>query len=136
MTPKKPPIKPLPLENADEMQHLTKEQFGRKLYELMSTRGWNQSDLARRAGMNRDNISQYVRGRTYPTPKFLQKLAKALDIAPDDLLPNYYEDAIERSSPTFEYREIPGDDKHCWIRINKRVLKKNAPKIIELANES
>ncbi len=136
MTPKKPPVTPLPLEDAEAMTHLTKEQFGRKLYELMSSRGWNQSDLARRAGMNRDNISQYVRGRTYPTPKFLAKLAKVFEMAPESLLPNYYEDAVERSAPAFEYREIPGDPKHCWIRINKRVLKKNATKIIDLSNET
>lgn len=135
MTPKQRPHKPLPLEEEISSGFLTKEQFGRKLYEIMSSRGWNQSELARRAGMNRDNVSQYIRGRTYPTPKFLSKLAKALDLTPDELLPNYYEDAVQRTTPPLEYREIPGDDKHCWIRINKRVLKKNATKIIDLANE-
>jgi len=134
--PKKRPIKPLPFKNLDDLPYLTKDQFASKLFELMSARGWNQSDLARRAGMNRDNISQYVRGRTYPTPKFLKKLAKALDMAPDALLPNYYADAVERSNPAFEYRELPSDEKYGWIRINKRVLRKNAPKIIELCNQT
>ena len=125
----------LPTDDLTSIRHLNKEEFGRRLYEHMRSKGWNQSQLARYAGMGRDNVSQYVRGRSYPSPDNLAKLASALQTTPKELLPNYYEDAIERESPQLEYREIPGDSDYCWLRINKRVLRKYAPQIIDLTNK-
>ena len=124
----------LPTDDLTSIRPLSKEDFGRRLYEHMRAKGWNQSQLARYAGMGRDNVSQYVRGRSYPSPDNLAKLATALQIDPKELLPNYYEDAIEREAPQFEYREIPGDPDFCWLRINKRILKKYASQIIDLTN--
>ena len=137
MTPKNKPVTHLPVATAStSLKHLSKEEFARNLYELMRSKGWTQSELSRRAGIGRDNISQYIRGRTYPTPGMLAKVAQALGTTPEELLPNYYEDAVERASPQLEYREIPGDETYCWSRINKRVLKKNATKIIDLSNQT
>ena len=136
MSPKNQPVTHLPAAPITSLKHLSKEEFARNLYEMMASKGWTQSELSRRAGIGRDNVSQYIRGRTYPTPNFLAKLAQALGTTPEELLPNYYEDAVERAAPQTEYREIPGDDVYCWIRMNKRVLKKNATKIIDLSNQT
>jgi transcriptional regulator with XRE-family HTH domain len=45
-----------------------KIEFGKKVQDAMLRRGWNQSELGRRAGLKRDNISCYVRGTTLPEP--------------------------------------------------------------------
>lgn len=54
--------------------------WGRRLLRLMLRRGMRQSELARRAGMPRNNVSTYVNGRSYPTPLNLQRLALALGV--------------------------------------------------------
>ena len=34
-------------------KHLTKQEFGKRLYKLMISKGWHQSELARRADVAR-----------------------------------------------------------------------------------
>lgn len=65
--------------------------FGRRLYELMMAKGWNQSELARRAGLERHDVSYYIRGGDYPTPRHMKGLAAALGVTPRDLIPGYVE---------------------------------------------
>src|SRR3546814_4094336 len=43
-------------------RHLTKQEFGRRLYQLMLAKNWSQADLARRAELGRDSISTYING--------------------------------------------------------------------------
>lgn len=61
-------------------------EFARKLVKQLRDRNMNQSDLARRAGLSRDAISTYARGRSMPEPANLEKIAKALGCKPEDLL--------------------------------------------------
>jgi ribosome-binding protein aMBF1 (putative translation factor) len=50
-------------------------------------RGWNQTTLAFHADhMNAADVSRIETGRLQPYPSQLEKLAKALDVAPDLLL--------------------------------------------------
>jgi transcriptional regulator with XRE-family HTH domain len=63
-----------------------KEAFARRVYKLMLDKGLTQSDLARKAGLERNRISAYVRGNALPTGLSLKKLADALSIDPNDLL--------------------------------------------------
>src|ERR1043165_6798156 len=58
--------------------HLTKQEFAKRVYNLMLNKGWHQSELARQAGLTRDSISTYINGKVFPTPSKLGKLAKAL----------------------------------------------------------
>lgn len=111
---------------------LTKQEFGRRLYKLMMSRGWNQSELARRAGLNRDAISTYVRGSSMPTPQSLNALAKAFGITPDDLLPNYTMSAIERDNPAFEMKASTSDPTRVYLKVNRLVTMATAVKIAEL----
>lgn len=62
-------------------KHLTKQEFGRRLYKFMMSRAWNQSELARQANLPRDIISTYIRGIALPTPKSLEALATAPNAA-------------------------------------------------------
>jgi transcriptional regulator with XRE-family HTH domain len=113
-------------------KHLTRQEFGNRLYKLMLRKGWTQSELARRADMPRDSVSTYIRGRTMPTPTNVQKLAAALGVAPEQILPNLIESAIEDDIPDFEFKASPHDPSRVWLRINRLVNMKTALQIATL----
>lgn len=113
-------------------KHLTRQQFGRRLYQLMLARGWNQSELARQAGLPRDSISTYVRGVALPTPKSLQALSVALGMTPADILPNAVEAALDEDHPSFEMKVSPSAPSTAWLRVNRLVSLSTATKIAEL----
>lgn len=124
----------LPSDSTLAPKHLTKQEFGRRLYRLMLAKGWNQSELARKAELPRDSVSVYVRGRSLPTPKSLGKLAAALDVNATDLLPNAVESAIDEDNPSIDMRVSPGAPRVAWLRINRMVSTSTAVKVIELVN--
>lgn len=116
-------------------KHLTKQEFGRRLYNLMLQKGWNQSELARRAGIARDSVSTYVRGVSLPEPLNLQKLADALDVKPIELLPNGTEAAIDEDNPSLEFKVSNSDSRVAWLRVNRLVTTATAVKVVELLND-
>jgi len=113
-------------------KHLTKQQFGKRVYRLMLEKGWTQSELARQAGLPRDAISVYVRGRSLPTPVSLQALAKALDVNEAELLPNHVESAIDEDNPSFEMKASAGAPGVVWLRVNRLVTMATAIKIADM----
>lgn len=119
-------------EGTEAPKHLTKQEFGRRLYRLMLARGWNQSELARQADLPRDSISTYIRGRTFPTPKSLQSLANALDVSSADLLPNAIASAIDEDTPSFEMKVSDAAPNLAWLRVNRLVTLATATKVAEL----
>ncbi len=130
------------LPTSDSMQdskltpkHLTKQEFGRRLYNLMIRKNWHQSELARRAGLPRDSISTYIRGVTLPTPKNLRALAEALELDPEALLPNHSESAIDADNPAFELRVSPSNSSVAWVRVNRLVKVSTAVKIAEILQD-
>ena len=114
---------------------IRRTEFAKRLYALMMSKNWNQSDLARAANLGRDSVSQYVRANNTPSPKNLKKLADALGVEPVELYPNYEAAAVEEEMPTESFRKMPGDDEHMWVRINKKIPKAAAAKIMLLLNE-
>lgn len=116
-------------------KHMTKEDFARRLHTLMRAKGWRQADFARAAGATRNMISVYLRGDSLPNPENLKKLAKALGVEPDHLLPNYKESAIERDNPRIDFRVSDSDPKQAWLRINRLVSTSLAIKILGLLEE-
>lgn len=80
-----------------------KKAFGRRLHQIMLAKNLTQSDLARAAGMDRMRISSYVRGQSLPTPLFLKKLAEALSIDPNELLP----DVMPTAAPLYSTAVSP-----------------------------
>lgn len=113
-------------------KHLSKQEFGRRLYQEMMAKGWNQSELARQAELPRDSVSTYVRGVSFPTPKSLQKLANALDLSPAELMPNSVESAIEEDSPSLNMRVSTGAPNTAWLQVNRLVSLTTAVKVIEM----
>lgn len=113
---------------------IRKQEFGRRLYDQLLKQRLNQSDLARKSGLGRDSISQYVRGRSVPTPQNLEKMAEALGIEPDDLFPNYSAQAIAIEDPTFQLRAVDGDSSQMWLTINQRVSTAKAMAVMAALN--
>jgi len=62
------------------------DALGDTIRELREIRGWDQVDLANRAGTGRSTIGEYERKRCYPELKNLAKIAQAFDAKPSDLL--------------------------------------------------
>lgn len=113
-------------------RHLTKEEFGRRLHRMLLDRGWRQSELARRADIQRDSVSVYIRGKSFPTPLNLSKMAKALGVKTEDILPNYMETAVANDEPDFELKVSPGDDTRAWVRLNRLLTLETAVQIAAL----
>jgi transcriptional regulator with XRE-family HTH domain len=72
----------------NQLPPIDKEAFAKRVYKLMLAKSMNQSELARAAGLERNRISAYVRGVALPTGLSLTKLAQALGVRPDELLPD------------------------------------------------
>jgi transcriptional regulator with XRE-family HTH domain len=108
-------------------------EFSRRLQSRMITKGWNQSELARRAEtalnrrradgtrkrFGRDLISNYVRASMLPGPVRLAALADALECSPEDLLP-------ARAVPSTDAKVLPIEIKDAgsgmaWLRVNQAV---------------
>jgi transcriptional regulator with XRE-family HTH domain len=103
----------------------------------MVEKGWNQSELARRAEMQcngkrlgRDNVSVYIRGKVLPGPLHLSALAKALGLKPADLLPTRGTPEAGESSPSMDVRDM--GDGRAWLRINQAIDWDVALKILEM----
>lgn len=114
---------------------LTKQEFGRRLYALLMARSMSQSDLARATNMGRDSISTYVNGKTFPTPLAIKKLADALGVEPEELLPNGMMAAMEEEHPAVELRQASGHADKAWLRVNRAMSFATAAKIIALIDE-
>lgn len=122
-----------------------KAEFGRRLQAAMIEKGWNQSELARRANdyiphpakgqkrgkqIGRDSISHYMRGKMMPLPAYLEVLAKALDKKPDELLPSV---PMALSSSPFEMKGMP--DGRVYLRISRTIRQEAAMKIMVILAE-
>lgn len=116
-------------------QHLTKQEFARRLYKLMRSKGWRASELARQAGLERAAVSTYMNAHSMPSAASLNKLANALDTTPEDLLPNTVESAIDEDIPAFEIKASVSAPGAAWLRVNRLVTMSTAVKIAALLDE-
>jgi transcriptional regulator with XRE-family HTH domain len=113
-------------------KHLTRQEFARRLYRLMLSRGWNQSELARRADLPRDSVSTYIRAKVLPTPQSTQRLASALGVVPEELMPNHVESAIDEDTPSLEMKVSVNAPSKAWLRVNRLVSLATAARVIDL----
>jgi transcriptional regulator with XRE-family HTH domain len=123
---------------ADDLQKpnlktLTKQEFGRKIYNMLMEKGWSQSELARRSDLPRDSISVYIRGKSFPTPSSLAKLAKAFNLDPVEMLPNHTVSSVERDQDSaFSINSSSVDPGKAFVRVNRVVSFETAMKIGQL----
>src|SRR5690606_21318977 len=104
----------------------------RKAYQLMLKKGLRQSDLAREAGLPRDAIHVYMNAKSLPTPGNLKKLAEALGVEPDELLPAHIM-ADQNRLPMFEIKATDRPNV-VLLRVSQEVPLPVAMKITELLN--
>ncbi len=117
-----------------------KKRFASRLWALIRDprRGWNQSELARRAGLGRDSISSYLRQKQFPELAAQEKLAQAFGMGVEELMAGVYgseEDAQDNTTPpVLEARETrPG---FMMLRINKEVPAALAGRILAILFEA
>lgn len=105
------------------------------LRRLLQEKGWNQSELARRADIGRDNISRYLNGRHLPTPVHLKKLADAFGVSQDTLCPG---DITEIFQPdyTVELKLLKDNPAQALVKINQVMPTEIALQIVALANSA
>lgn len=60
--------------------------FANNLVETMHNKGFNQITLAERTGLSTAAISKYMRAQSTPTITALQKIARAMNCTPEELL--------------------------------------------------
>jgi transcriptional regulator with XRE-family HTH domain len=111
---------------------INRKEFGRRLQQKILSKGWRQSDLARATGIGKDSISHYIRGRSLPSPKALDSMAKALGVSVTDLLPNAPAAAMDEELPAIELRQAAGHPELVWLRVNRAMSFATAAKIIDL----
>lgn len=113
-----------------------KSLFAQNLRRLMVEKGWNQSELARRASdhlprkrtMSRDLVSKYCNGVSVPNSIYLKALADALGVEPGVLVPAL---ATENPRfPAFAMQVMP--DGNYFLQINQKVPPNLALDIIKL----
>ena len=109
-----------------------RQEFGRRLQQKILSKGWRQSDLARATGIGKDSISHYIRGRSFPGPKALDGIAKALGVSVTDLMPDAPAAAVVAELPALELRQMAGQPGVAWLRVNRAVSFSTAAKIIDL----
>jgi len=68
--------------------------FSQSLREKRKARGLSQSELAAKAGSNKQTISRYERGERDPTVATVNKLAAALQITVTELLNGIEQEAV------------------------------------------
>lgn len=104
-----------------------RHRFGERLAKFIAERGWNQSDLGRKAGIGRNLISSYARGHCLPTPRMAFKLARALKIDPQELLMHCDRPSVQKTAPhpevtlpsQFNVTISSVDPDMAWVHINK-----------------
>jgi transcriptional regulator with XRE-family HTH domain len=121
-------------------ERLTKQEFGRRLFKMLESKGWNQSDLAREATtetttVSRAAISKYVKGEQFPGPKILNALAAALDVDKSELLPNVLESAARFEAPEFQITVPQGHPGKAWLKIDRMTSMDTAVEIAALLNK-
>jgi transcriptional regulator with XRE-family HTH domain len=112
-------------------------EFARRLSQCLAEKGWNQSELARRASehlsdgkVSRDNVSCYVRAISLPGPKYLGAISKALGVTPSDLIPKRMTRSVDDQSPAAEIRTM--EDGKVWLRVNQAVTLDTGMQIMKL----
>ena len=105
-------------------------QFGQLLRAAMRNKGIKQIQLAAITEIKRDSISGYVTGRVMPSTERLERIAKALDVQPDDLCPDYKEKAAGKIPVFFTQQAANGKD--IWVTINRAIPIKLFAELVEL----
>lgn len=122
----------LPTRGASEeyRRHLAGE-INRRLQELSI----NQSELARRMNVSRDNVSGWCRATNYPRPAMIHRIASALNCTVSDLAPGglVTSQRVQRNSFDASYDD---QSNTMRIRMDMRFPMEAAMEIMSVINKA
>lgn len=106
------------------------EIFRARLRKARDLRGWNQVDLAERAGMPASSIAHFEAGSRKPSFESLRRLANALEITTDYLLGRADDPELAQAGdPLFrDIGKLSGDDREIAKGFLKMLADRNAAK--------
>jgi transcriptional regulator with XRE-family HTH domain len=114
-----------------------KAAFAQRLLAVMRERGWTQSELARRARIGRDNVSGYIRGKNLPGPAIMNRLAAALAVGPEQLIPMSEENLpTAKNSRGFTLRHLTNDGNNVWLQVEQALPWDQAEAILRILGHS
>lgn len=114
-----------------------KAAFAQRLVAVMRERGWTQSELARRARIGRDNVSGYIRGKNLPGPAILNRLAVALAVGPEELIPVAAHDLPSTTKRNgFTLRHLTDDGNRVWLQVEQTLPWDQAEAILRILGHS
>jgi len=117
-------------------REVAKQDLARRLAHAMKERDLNQAELGRLAGVPRGLVSNYVRGESWPAPKNIRRMAIALGMKEEDLVPSQRGmAAIEEAAPSFAVTEMIGHHGKMWLRVNRMVSARTAMAIGQLIQD-
>ena len=70
-------------------------EFGRRLTDLLRRKRMTQRDLAARTGLTEAAVSRYISGSREPRAITVAKIAKTLDVTPQELLGTITNDEVD-----------------------------------------
>lgn len=123
---------------------IAKRGLSRKLVETMMERDLKQADIAAavfgrdpktKRAKGRDSVSQWVRGRSLPEPRNLQKLADFLEMKKDELVPPSAFSRQAHEDPAVELRQVAGEPGMAWLRVNRACSTAAAAQILDILNK-
>lgn len=68
------------------ISHDSRDSFAHRLQRLMDAKGFNQTSLAAKSGIDRSVINRILKGTRHPKPFEIGVLARCFDVSPDELM--------------------------------------------------
>jgi len=105
------------------------------LIDQMNRRGWNNSELARRAGIGPSGISMIINEQRAPGVDFCRAVARALGLPPETVFrqagllpPDVNSDAPARRELLYLFEQLPESDRGLVLSMVRAVVCERAPK--------
>lgn len=80
--------------------------FGDVIKTHRQCENWSQVDTARKLGMSKQHLSNYERGRTFPSLEKANEMALLLGIHPEYLIKKLINDQLKRSNLSMKVTKI------------------------------
>ena len=88
-----------------------KEMIGSRIQEIRNQKGLTQDQLSEEVGISSKYLSSIERGKENPTLNTILKLARSLDVKPDEFFTHLeIEDPVKRKSMIIEMLDEADDD--------------------------
>jgi len=105
-----------------------RDVFSRRLKEIRERRGWNQSELANKAGLQATAISHFETGGRVPSFENMRRLADALNVSIDYLTGRSNEPSLAGPQIDSFFRDLhklSDADLEAMRMMKEALLKKN-----------